>query len=249
MRRILSYATSAALCTAVVALSAGCPDVDRYDGTEEFAHLPHSLLPPAPSSSDPDAPAWHLGAGEITGTGPEQPVAFPHYTHVTTLQMQCEYCHDVARKSIHAGVPHSATCMNCHTNLMTDRPEIQKLKAYWDKGEPVPWKKVHDLQDFVQFNHGRHVNAGVNCTECHGQVGLQGQTSTWSEHDAEGNVVTKTGVRYPMVRETTLQMGWCLDCHASHPSIDKNYCADAEPGCEAANRRRAEIKDCWTCHK
>jgi hypothetical protein len=148
--------------------------------------------------------------------------------------------------------------MNCHTYVMTDRPEIQKLKAYWDAGKPVPWQKVHDLPDFVQFNHARHVRGGVDCTECHGQVSLQGQTTTWTEvvkeADANGHetekVVSKTGVRYPMVRETTMQMGWCLDCHASHPAVDKNYCGEgAEPGCDLANRRRAELKDCWTCHK
>jgi len=134
MRRTLSIAGAALALSSVVALSAGCPDVDYYDGTEDFAHLPHSLIPPAPGAFDKDAWPWQMATGELTGVGPEQPIAFPHYTHVTTLQMQCEYCHDAARKSIHAGVPHSQTCMNCHTYVKTDSPEIQKLKAYWDKG-------------------------------------------------------------------------------------------------------------------
>lgn len=222
-------------------LLAGCPDVASYTGTAEFPRRTHSLLPESMLIGADEEP-WHVGSGAVTGVGPEQPIAFSHDRHVTQNGMQCEYCHSVARKSIHAGVPETAVCMNCHQFVLKDSPEIKKVKAYWDAGEPIPWKKVHDAPDFVFFAHERHVRGGVECTECHGQVGLQGQVSTWVETDEHGVQVEKTGVRYPMVRETTMQMGWCLDCHETHPKIDENYG-------EKATLRRAELKDCWTCHK
>lgn len=151
----------------------------------------------------------------------EQPIAFTHERHVKTLGMDCNYCHSNARKGVHAGVPATSVCMGCHALVdTTDRPELVKLKEYWDKGEVIPWKKVHDLPDYVYFSHKRHVVAGLDCQECHGEV----QNMTVNE------------------RVAPLNMGWCLDCHAQHESITENYGTKAE-------LRRAELKDCWTCHK
>jgi hypothetical protein len=152
----------------------------------------------------------------------DQPIAYSHKLHAGELEIQCEYCHSGARRSIHAGVPATETCMNCHKMVdSTDRPELEKLKEYYAKGEPIPWVRVHDLPDFVYFSHKRHVRGGVECQECHGEV------------QDEMTVVK---------RVSTLQMGWCLDCHANHPTVDENYGADAE-------LRRAQLKDCVTCHK
>jgi len=241
---------------------AGCPNEAAYDGTQatDFPRKTHSLLPPAPSPFDDSAEPWHLGSGAVTGTGPEQPIAFPHYTHVTVNGMECEYCHQAARKSIHGGVPQTSTCMNCHTYVGKDKPAVQKVVEYWEKGEPIPWKKVHDIPDFVHFSHKRHVKAGVDCTECHGQMGLQGDDLVgWEpagakadahhegegheggDHEGDAHAKPEKGP-VTVIRETTMQMGWCLDCHATHPSIDTNYGDKAE-------LRRAELKDCWTCHK
>ena len=97
--------------------------------------------------------------------------------------------------------------------------------------QPIPWQKVHDLPDFVHFTHKRHVKAGLECQECHGEVQ---DTMT---------------VAY---RVSELTMGWCLNCHESHPSIQENHCAELAEGevtCDEAELRRAEIKDCYTCHK
>lgn len=268
MSRHTTKAASAAALVAMMVFSAGCPNEQAYQGGDDFPRLSHSLLPEVNSDNG------QLGAGMVDGIGLTQPIAFPHYTHVTGLNMQCEYCHQAARKSIHGGVPQTETCMNCHTKVKTDSPEIKKLTQFYKNDEPTPWNKVHDVPDFVHFAHNRHVQAGVDCTECHGQMGLQGQSVTWTESvfmeahcaDASGehaegadkasceavegqewkgagtHAVERNGVRWPVVRETTMQMGWCLDCHGSHPSIDKNYG-------EKANLRRAELKDCWTCHK
>ncbi|MBA2319668.1 MAG: cytochrome c3 family protein [Deltaproteobacteria bacterium] len=220
-----------------------------------------------------------VAAGAVQGTGRvlEQPVAFPHYLHATTLEMSCEYCHSDARKSIHGGVPSTQVCMNCHNLVKTvagadePSPEIAKVVEAHNAGTPLVWNKVHDLPDYVVFAHSRHVNAGVQCTECHGQVQLQGQRELVkvarpsaegaphaapaaegevaphtegqaAEGEGHGEMVEVEMVKNVMIREATLQMGWCLECHASHPSIDENYG-------ERANVRRAELKDCWTCHK
>jgi hypothetical protein len=239
---------------------AGCPEPSSFDGDPTFEVKAHSLLPEAPSPFDDSATPWHLGAGAITGEGPEQPIAFPHYRHVTEIGMQCEYCHSSARKSIHGGVPETKVCAGCHWQVkgQTDRAktEIAKITSFGEgcgyagsgtlneKCDPIPWKKVHDAPDFVHFNHSRHVQGGVQCTECHGQVGLQGRPEKMLEKNEQGELVEveKIPEGRVMVRETTMQMGWCLDCHAQHPSIDKNYG-------DQANLRRAELKDCWTCHK
>jgi hypothetical protein len=152
----------------------------------------------------------------------EQPIAYSHKLHAGKLEIACEYCHTGARRSIHAGVPETGTCMNCHKVIPSDdRPELEKLKEYYASGEPIPWQKVHDLPDFVHFSHKRHVRGGVRCQECHGEV------------------QDEMTVAY---RVNTLQMGWCLDCHSDHPTVDENYGASAE-------LRRAELKDCLTCHK
>jgi hypothetical protein len=153
----------------------------------------------------------------------EQPIAFPHDTHVQKLGMDCQYCHSSARKGVHAGVPPTQLCMGCHSLVSSEgRPELDKLKAFWadGQGEPIPWVKVHDLPDYVHFNHKPHVRAGVECSECHGQVQEMGVAQ----------------------RVSSLKMGWCLDCHAQHDTIDTNYGDKAE-------LRRAELKDCYTCHK
>lgn len=206
-----------------------------------------------------------IAAGHVTGKALPQPIGFSHLLHAGEVGIDCQYCHSEARKSIHSGIPPLQTCMGCHQEVRLDSPEVQKIHDHWCGqpkctmaenvfGQPVPdplskpiaWSKVHDLPDFVQFNHSRHVRGGVDCTECHGQVQLQGpyeRVPIPGAVAAEGKEVpTYRKVDSVMVREATLQMGWCLDCHASHPSVDQNYG-------DAASLRRAELKDCWTCHK
>lgn len=182
-----------------------------------------NLLPSELSSAPPYTDHMQIAVGEASPTPLAQPIAFPHDRHVKVLGMDCQYCHSGARKGLHAGIPPTELCMGCHNLVSTEgRPELDKLKAFYaeGKGDPIPWVKVHDLPDFVYFNHKRHVTAGLDCQECHGQV----QDMTVDQ------------------RVSSLKMGWCLDCHAQHPSIDTNYGAKAE-------LRRAELKDCWACHK
>jgi len=232
---------------AIAAASAlvGCVNPQEFEpNPETFPRETHSLTP-AYGKSD----TTQIASGAVTGEAPQQPVAFPHYTHVTKLEMSCEYCHNEARNSIHSGVPPLQTCMGCHSQEMQNikgSAEIETVRQAYKNDTPLEWAKVHDLPDFVYFTHKRHVRAGVACTECHGQVGEQGRKVKMLEmhetEDGHHEMVEVEKVKDVMIRETTLQMGWCLDCHGTHPSIDENYG-------DQANLRRAELKDCWTCHK
>src|SRR5262245_26370109 len=144
--------------------------------------------PRAPVTPVP-APSVPVQMGKIHG--PIQPINYSHKIHAGKLGMNCLYCHTGAARSPIANIPAVSTCMGCHKMVKTDRPEIQRLTGYFERGEQVPWVEVYRLPDHVKFNHKRHVKAGVQCTECHGKV-------------MEMDVV------YPAV---SLRMGWCLECH------------------------------------
>lgn len=123
--------------------------------------------------------------------GPKQPINFSHQIHAGKLGMNCLYCHYGAEKSAIANLPPVGTCMGCHKIAVSDRPEVQKLTGYFDRGEQVPWIEVYRMPSHVKFNHKRHVRAGVQCTECHGPV-------------------QQMAVMY---QYPSLKMGWCLKCH------------------------------------
>ncbi len=128
------------------------------------------------------------------GQGPKQPIAFSHKIHAGNLQMNCLYCHYSTDKSPIANIPAVSVCMGCHKLVAIDKPEIQKLTGYWNRGETPPWQEVYRLPDHVKFNHKRHVKAGFQCAECHGKVETM-------------DVV----YQYP-----SLKMGWCISCHREH---------------------------------
>ncbi len=237
------------------------PEEASRVGDEKFPLESHHLLPQYLGEE-----GTQIAAGEVTGRSAalEQPIPFSHNIHAEMLGIDCQFCHSEARNSIHGGVPPLQTCMNCHEHVKTDNADVLKIHEHYcdappcrvqdgpfgpiapAEAHPIEWQKVHDLPDYVYFSHKRHVRAGVECTECHGQVQLQGMKETVIEmvDDGSGHPVPHEveKVATVMVREATLQMGWCLDCHASHPSVDANYG-------EKADLRRAELKDCWTCHR
>jgi len=124
----------------------------------------------------------------------EQPVQFSHKHHTAELGIDCRYCHSAVEVSARAGIPPISTCMNCHSQLWTNAALLEPIRASYRTGEALPWIKVHDLPDFVYFNHSVHVHGGIGCTTCHGPIGRMNQV--W--------------------QESTLQMEWCLDCHR-HP--------------------------------
>lgn len=104
------------------------------------------------------------------GYQPDQPINFSHKLHAGDMNIDCQYCHTSVEKTRHAGIPSTSVCMNCHTQARTDREQIKKLKEYFDSGEPIPWKRVHKVPDYAYFNHSAHVNKGIECEECHGNV-------------------------------------------------------------------------------
>ncbi len=131
-----------------------------------------------------------------TRAAPAQPIAFNHEVMVQA-GIPCLFCHSDATKSPSAGMPSVQKCMGCHQVIAATNPEIQKLAAYWQRGEPVPWVRVNVLPRFVYFSHEVHVVAGqLACERCHGDVG----------HMA---------VDQPVVR---MNMGWCLSCHEQQPN-------------------------------
>jgi hypothetical protein len=123
-----------------------------------------------------------------------QPVPFSHQHHVEQLGIDCRYCHTSVEKAAFAGIPSTHTCMTCHSQIWTEAPMLEPVRESYRTGIPIPWNRVHDLSDFVYFNHSIHVTKGVGCESCHGRVN-----------------------EMPLVwKEETLFMEWCLDCHR-HP--------------------------------
>ncbi len=141
--------------------------------------------------------------------------------HVNTLKINCVFCHFAANKSPDPGLPAVGTCMGCHTIVGTDRPEIQKLAGYYNKKQPVPWVRVHKVPEYVHFPHMRHVNAGVTCQSCHGQINNMPQVFQYA----------------------SLNMGWCVSCHVNGYSPAEGlraagYVPIRLPSTRRAGRRR-----------
>jgi len=139
------------------------------------------------------AMTYFFSRAERDGVGytPDQPINYSHKLHAGELGIDCQYCHTGADKSRHAMIPATETCMNCHNHAATDRKEIIKLKEYYDSGEPIPWNRVHQVPDYAYFNHSVHVNSGINCISCHGDVKNMDKIS----------------------QEHSFTMSACLDCH------------------------------------
>lgn len=126
------------------------------------------------------------------GHEPQQPIAFSHKIHAGQNKIACMYCHFAADKGRHAGIPPTSLCMNCHSQIKKDSPEVKKIADALEKKKNVEWIKVHQFPDFAYFNHSQHVRVGkVSCQKCHGPV------------------ETMERVR----QHETLNMGWCISCH------------------------------------
>jgi hypothetical protein len=125
------------------------------------------------------------------GVAREQPVPFSHKHHVSGLGIDCRYCHTTVEQAAFAGMPSTHTCMTCHSQIWTDSPMLAPVRESLQTDRSIAWTRVHDLADFVYFNHSIHVKQGIGCVSCHGRVD-----------------------RMPLIwREHTLYMEWCLDCH------------------------------------
>ncbi len=172
---------------------------------------------------------WAVSAlarlGVQKGYAPEQPIAFAHKVHAGDNRISCLYCHYGARTSRHAGIPSASICMNCHAMLERQTVEIEKLKEAFQMDRPVAWVKVHNLPDFVYFNHSQHVLSGVACQRCHGPVEAMDRVEQWA----------------------SLTMGFCIECHRNNAHVPTS------PMRRAVARFSAEPTpapglDCASCH-
>lgn len=175
------------------------------------------------------------------GYAPKQPVAYDHYLHAEQLGIDCRYCHTHVDESGHANVPDAATCMNCHSSVKSDSPLLAPVRASYESGEPLEWVRVHKVPDYVYFNHAVHVNRGVSCVECHGNVNRM-------------EVVTHA---------EPLSMAFCLECHRQPEEfirpLDKVYDLDWTPESAEAHAewaREAVVnwnvnppQSCSGCHR
>ena len=121
----------------------------------------------------------------------EQPIAFDHRHHVRDDGIDCVYCHESVETAAYAGLPTTERCMGCHGQVWTGSRELDAVRASWRTRTPIRWRRVHSLPDFVYFHHGVHIQAGVACAQCHGDV-----------------------EDMPRVRRVhRMTMDFCLDCH------------------------------------
>ena len=169
----------------------------------------------------------------------EQPIPFSHERHVGSNGTDCRYCHASVEESSFAGIPPTKTCMNCHSQIFANNPLLQPVRDSFENGRAIEWTRVHDLPDFVFFDHSIHVNKGVGCTTCHGQVD-----------------------RMPlMYQEQSLQMEWCLDCHRNPEQYVRPrgavFAVDYQPPPNQAELGARLVADyqiqkltsCSTCHQ
>jgi hypothetical protein len=125
------------------------------------------------------------------GYQPIQPVSFSHAVHVDQIGLDCRYCHSGVEKSWYSNVPAASTCMNCHNQVLANDARLALVRESYHTGKAIPWVQVHKTPDYVYFNHSVHVNRGVSCVHCHGEI-----------HKMEE-------VRHAQ----PLSMGFCLECH------------------------------------
>ncbi len=171
----------------------------------------------------------------------EQPVKFSHDHHTAALGIDCRYCHTSVEQSAFANIPATEVCMNCHKLIWKDSPMLEPVRASFRDNKPLQWNRVHDLPDYVYFDHSIHVAKGVGCASCHGPV-----------H------------KMPLLaRGASLQMQWCLDCHRNPEKhvrppeevFNMDWERPDEPGVGEAWVEAAQIDDarrltsCSTCHR
>ncbi len=173
------------------------------------------------------------------GVARQQPIQFSHRHHAGELGIDCRYCHTSVETSSSAGFPPTQTCMNCHSQIWTDSPFLEPVRASYRTNGSMRWIRVHDLPDFVYFDHSIHVNKGVGCATCHGRVDRM--NLTW--------------------QEASLQMEWCVGCHR-HPERylrprEEIFSMTWQPPGNQLELGRKLLKaydvhtrtDCSTCHR
>jgi len=184
---------------------------------------------------------WYGFSPKTTDVGymPKQPVPYSHALHAGELGIDCRYCHSTVEDAAMAAIPATQTCMNCHKNVWTESPKLSAVRESDATGRSVEWKKVHDLPDYVYFNHSAHVTRGVGCVSCHGRIDQMVE----------------------VYQQEPLSMGWCLDCHRApeqhlRPPELVTKMDWSPPGDPVAFGKQLREKnninpptDCSTCHR
>jgi hypothetical protein len=173
------------------------------------------------------------------GDAREQPVPFSHAHHVGSMGIECRYCHTGVENGPHAMVPPTKTCINCHSQIWINSSTLEPVRESYRTNESIKWTKVHDLPDFVYFNHSIHVKKGVGCETCHGRVD-----------------------RMPlMYQNASLEMRWCLECHRNPEKFVRPREFITKMGYEPAEPQETlgpklvreyniqKLETCWTCHR
>ncbi|MCE5326204.1 MAG: cytochrome c family protein [Planctomycetaceae bacterium] len=127
----------------------------------------------------------------LPAAGPEQQISFSHHVHAGNKQISCFVCHGGAQDTAHADIPPLETCMLCHEHVIITHPQIRCIRQQYANNTAMPWKRVTNLPEFVKFNHQVHLQRGVDCGRCHGDV--------------------KSMDRLYMPWD--LKMGFCIQCH------------------------------------
>jgi hypothetical protein len=184
---------------------------------------------------------WYYGSPWYTDVGyqPEQPIDYNHKLHAGDLGIDCRYCHNYVEWSPRANIPPTQTCMNCHTIIKSDSEKLIPVLGSWSENLPIEWIRVHSLPDYAYFNHSAHLEAGIGCISCHGNVD-----------------------RMPKVTQIKpLSMSWCLECHRNpgehlrpvEEITNMNYIF---PGNQATWAQKTIIEknikpptDCSGCHR
>jgi hypothetical protein len=125
---------------------------------------------------------------------PEQPIPYSHKTHLV-MGLKCEFCHTNPDPGNQMTFPATSTCMTCHTSVAKNKPSIVKLANFAKLGQPIPWVRVYQVTPGVTWTHRRHVQAGMQCAACHGDVG---------QLDAMAETTSVTS------------MASCISCHQAH---------------------------------
>jgi mono/diheme cytochrome c family protein len=137
-----------------------------------------------------------MAVGLQQGYQPTQPIAFSHKLHAGEHQINCAYCHTSVYKSKSANIPSANICMNCHSQIKTESPEIKKIYRAIERKQPIQWVRIHNLPDLAYFNHAQHTQVGgLQCQTCHGPIQNMEVVYQYS----------------------ALTMGWCINCHREMP--------------------------------
>jgi hypothetical protein len=173
------------------------------------------------------------------GYMPEQPVPYSHAMHAGQLGIDCRYCHTTVENAAMAALPTTQICMNCHQKVRAGSEKLIPVRESFATGMPIPWIKVHDLPDYVYFNHSAHVTRGIGCASCHGRIDKMEVVS----------------------QDQPLTMGWCLDCHRQPEKflrpvedVTRMDWTAGDDQLELGRRLRTERNinpstDCATCHR